>query len=227
MLATFAVGLISNFKLQDGLFADGGLMANAAAHPAKIGLITVLGLATSLLSLGIANLLSYRFRNEFPALLRFYVAILTAGLALTLIEFSTLIAFRELSEANRAGAESGTYAAAGVALGGLRNGVHFLDKLLGGLSVVTLFWFLFSSRLLPRWIASFGMLGAALQMMAVGRAVFGLDVAFSLLAPLSLAFLLTMGWLLAFGFAAASEERTSSTAAALSPDQPHQSKWAR
>ena len=33
MLVTFVIGLLSNFKLQDDLFNDGGLLVNAAAHP--------------------------------------------------------------------------------------------------------------------------------------------------------------------------------------------------
>lgn len=202
MLATFVVGLVSNFKLQDALFAGGGLLVNAAAHPTRIGLIALLGLVTSLLSLGVASLLARHFRDCHAGLLSFYLTLLSAGLALSLMEFSTLVAFRELSEAHHAAAGADTYVGAGAALAGLRDGVHYLDKILGGFSVATLFWFLFSARLLPRWIAGSGILGAGLQMLAVGRALFGLEVAYELLVPLSLAFLLTMGWLLVFGFAA-------------------------
>lgn len=198
MLATFVVGLVSNFKLQDGLFADGGLLANAAAHPLKIGLICLLGLCTSLFSLWVAG----RLESFFPRreLLRFYRAVLVAGLAMTLVEFSTLLAFRELSQAHLAADGTGAHPVAAVALSGLRNGVHFLDKLLGGFSVLLLFGFLYSSRALPRIIAVAGMAGALAQMLAVGRALFGFEVAYGLLVPLSLAFLVTMGWLLARGF---------------------------
>ncbi|GMV30813.1 MAG: hypothetical protein AMXMBFR59_29380 [Rhodanobacteraceae bacterium] len=202
MLATFLVGLISNFVLQDALFAGGGLLVNAAAHPMRIGLIALLGSGTSLLSLWVASLLVDHFRERHGGLLRFYLAVLAVGLALTLLEFSTLVAFRELSAAHHAAAGADTYVGAGTVLAGLRNGIHYLDKILGGFSVATLFVFLLSSHLLPRWIAGFGLLGAGLQMLAVGRALFGFEVAFELLIPLSLAFLVTMAWLLALGFAA-------------------------
>lgn len=217
MLATFVVGLVSNFKLQDGLFADGGLLANAAAHPTRIGLIALLGLATSLVSLGVASLLARHFRDRHAGLLSFYLALLSAGLALSLMEFSTLVAFRDLSEAYHAAAGTDTYVGAGAALAGLRDGVHYLDKILGGFSVATLFWFLLSARLLPRWMAGFGILGAGLQMLAVGRALFGLEVAYELLVPLSLAFLLTMGWLLVFGFSTASGRQVSNPEQAAAP----------
>ena len=39
-----------------------------------------------------------------------------------------------------------------------------------------------------------------LQMIAVGRALFGGEVAYVMLAPLSLVFIVTMGWLLVAGF---------------------------
>lgn len=199
MLATFVVGLVSNFKLQDGLFADGGLLANAAAHPFRIGLICLLGLATSLLSLWVAG----RLESFFPRreVLRFYRAVLVAGLAMTLVEFSTLLAFRELSQGHLAAGGEGAHPAVAVALAGLRNGVHFLDKVLGGFSVLLLFGFMYSARVLPRVIALAGMAGALAQMMAVGRALFGFEVAYGLLVPLSLAFLAAMAWLLARGFA--------------------------
>lgn len=198
MLATFVVGLVSNFKLQDGLFADGGLLVNAAAHPLKIGLICLLGLGTSLFSLWVAG----RLESFFPRseLLRFYRAVLVAGLAMTLVEFSTLLAFRELSQAHLVAGGTGAHPVVAVALSGLRNGVHFLDKLVGGFSVLLLFGFLYSARVLPRAIAVAGMAGALAQMFAVGRALFGFEVAYGLLVPLSLAFLVTMGWLLARGF---------------------------
>ena len=95
---------------------------------------------------------------------------------------------------------TGAHPVVAVALSGLRNGVHFLDKLVGGFSVLLLFGFLYSARVLPRAIAVAGMAGALAQMFAVGRALFGFEVAYGLLVPLSLAFLVTMGWLLARGF---------------------------
>ena len=63
-----------------------------------------------------------------------------------------------------------------------------------------LFGFMYSAQVLPRSIAIAGMFGALAQVLAVGRALFGFDVAYGLLVPLSLAFLVTMGWLIAKGF---------------------------
>ncbi len=211
MLFAFAVGMFSNFKLQTDLFDGAGLLVNAAAHPGKIGLICVLGLLTALASVWVATLLVHRFGSRAPGTSRLYLAIVTAGLTLSLVECSTLLAFHQLStQYHAAPAEtSSTFAAAGGLLSGMRNGVHFLDKLLGGTGIFVLFLFLFSQRLLPRLLAGFGMLAAAMQMIAVGRAVFGFEVEYLLLAPLSLVFLIVPGWLLVRGFPAADPAASS------------------
>lgn len=202
MLVTFIVGIVSNFKLQNDLFDGGGLLVNAASHPLKIGLICVLGMGSSLFSLWVATRLARSYRAASGDSLRFYVAILTAGLALTLLEFATLVGFREVSEFYLAAAEPKKVLieSASRLLAGLRNGIHFMDKILGGFSVAVLFGILFRTRLLPRWLAVLGMLGASLQMLAVGRAVFGGEVDFPLLIPLSVVFIVAMGYLLIVGF---------------------------
>ena len=214
MLVTFVIGMLSNFKLQDDLFKDGGLLINASSHPVKIGLICVLGMVSSLFSLWVATLLARAFSGVSGGILYFYLAILAAGLALSLLEFVTLVGFRDVSEAYHAAAEPqrGMIEASSRVLAGMRDGVHFMDKILGGFSVVLLFGFLFQSRLLPRWLSVLGMLGASMQMVAVGRALFGGDVAYTLLAPLSLVFIVTMGWLLFFGFRQSSDRPSISTA---------------
>jgi hypothetical protein len=204
MLTSFAVGMFSNFKLQTDLFADGTLLANAAAHPEKIGWIALLGLLTGLVSTFVAALLSVHLRPRAPVLASAYFGVVIAGLALSMLEYSSLLAFGQLSETYlSAGADTtGAFQAANATLGGLRDGVHFLDKLLGGFGVLVLFAILYRLRLVPRAIAGFGMLAALSQMFAVGRAVFGHDVIYAMLAPISLAFVVTMAWLLVKGFAA-------------------------
>lgn len=208
MLCTFAIGMLSNFKFQADLFAGEGLLVNAAVHPLQIGAITLAGLAGSLLSVWVATLLLAHVRQRLPVLTVFYLAIVVAGLALSAMEYASLIAFRNLGESfAAAGADNGAlYAAPKAALNGLRNGLHFLDKLLGGLSVLTLFCILFKARLVPPALSAFGMLAAVLQMIAVGRALFGFDVIYVMLAPVSLVYVILLLWLLVKGFARHADE---------------------
>ncbi len=203
MLTSFAVGMFSNFRLQPDLFADGGLLANAAGHPGAIGWISLLGLMTALVSITVACVLTAHLRHRAPVLTILYLAIVTAGLATSIVEFSSLYAFGGLSEAYASAAsdQASHFLASNAALTGLRDGVHFLDKLLGGVGVLVLFSLFYRERLVPRLLASYGILAVLAQMLTVGRALFGYEVLMALLAPISLAFVLTIVWLLVKGFA--------------------------
>lgn len=201
MLLSFGFGLYSNFKLQPDLFAGAGWLVNAAQHPYRIGAIALIGLGTGLVSLAVASLLSAHFRQRHPVLTRFYFGLVVAALAVSLIECSILVAFRHLSESYvAAGALADAFQPAKAALSGLRNSVHFLDVLIGGLGVLVLFVFLFKAQLVPRLLAGFGIAAALIQMYTVARPLFGLPVLYPLLMPLALAYLSVLCWLLAKGF---------------------------
>jgi hypothetical protein len=201
ILATFVIGMVSNFKLQTDLFAGDGLLVNAAAHPLKIGLIAVLGLATNLALLAVAAALTAHVGRAYPVHATTYCLLVGAGLAIAAVEYSTLLAFRTVSEQfASAGAPPDTaYQVAKKLLSGLRNGVHFLHVTLGGASVFAFFALLYRARLVPSALALFGIAAALVQMFAVGRPLFGLDVIYPLLAPLALAYVATAVWLLVKG----------------------------
>lgn len=201
MLLSFGFGIYSNFKLQTDLFAGGGLLVNAAEHPYRIGAIALIGLGTSLISLVVATLVSANFRRRYPALTTFYFGLVVAALAISLIECSTLVAFRHLSESYAAaGAQGDAFLPAKTALTGLRNSIHFMDVLIGGMGVLVLFAFLFRARLVPRLLAGLGIAAAVAQMITVARPLFGLPVIYPLLMPLALTYLSVLCWLLVKGF---------------------------
>ncbi|UXI70158.1 DUF4386 domain-containing protein [Tahibacter amnicola] len=203
IVGNFVIGITSNFKLQTDLFGGEGLLVNAAAHPIQIGLIAVLGLLGSLLSIAVASTMSAHFGKAHPRLTGLYYAITAATLAITVVECATFIAFRTLSE---------QYLAAGTAAGpeyqllkkvlaGLRNGVHFPHVLAGGAGVLAFFLLLYRERLVPRALAGFGVASILVQMFTVSFPLFGLRVIYPLLVLPALAFVGTAGWLLVRGFA--------------------------
>jgi hypothetical protein len=202
MLVAFAIGIVSNFKWQSELFAEGGLLVNATQHPVKVGLIALSGFVTAVLGLVIASMLKAHFATRHSALTTLYVALLAAGVASSLAELSTLIAFRTLSDAYAAAAtgDVAMFAPAKAALTGLRNGVHFLDKLLGGIAVLVMYVFLDRARLVPRVLCGVGVVAAACQFVAVSSPLLGYGDRLVLLAPLALIYLVTTVWLLVRGF---------------------------
>ncbi|MCQ4164557.1 DUF4386 family protein [Tahibacter harae] len=204
LLATFVMGIYSNFALQPQLFGGEGLLVNAAAHPRQIGLITVLGMATSLISVWLAALLLRSLGRARPLLATAYFALVVAGLAVSAVEYATLIAFRTLGEHYQtAGPEPASlYLALKKLLGGLRNGIHFLDVSLGGLSMLLFFCLLRLERLLPAALGWAGIVATGTQILAVAPALFGGSVIYPLLAPLALVYLAAILWLVWRGFPA-------------------------
>jgi len=203
MLVTLVVELLSNFKLQSDLFSGGGFMVNAAMHPATIGSIVVLGILSGLLSAWVAAILWARCARRFPGLAGTYFALVIALFAASTMELSTFIAMRYLSELFvGAGADSSArFETAKAVIRGMRDGIHFTGKLLGGASVLAFFLLLFKARLAPRWLSSFGALAAISQMAGVALPLFGHQVVYAMIAPLGVAYLTMLIWLLVKGFA--------------------------
>ncbi len=77
-----------------------------------------------------------------------------------------------------------------------RNWAHLIHLLMGGTTLLAMYLALFRFRLVPRWLAGFGILAALLQVIAVTKPLYGGWVVFPLLAPLGVAQLLLIGWLL-------------------------------
>ena len=204
LLVSFAFGMYSNFQLQSELFSDGGFMVQAGQQPWLVGTIVVLGLITGLISLTIAATVRQRTAAQMPVLSLGYLLLVTAGFAMSQVEHTVLLAMRPISEAFlAAGPEAATrFETVRELLGGLRNGIHFPDKLVGGLSVFLLFFLLKRARLIPALLALAGMVAAVCQMTTILRELFGYDIIYALLAPLALVYPATGIWLLIKGFAA-------------------------
>lgn len=198
LLLTFAVGIYINFGLHDVLHGGDGVLANAGAMPMRIGAVGLVTLLTGVVSIAAASMLSHATREAQPWLGRTYLALVSLGLVMSLAEFATLAAYRELAEAQRAGA--GGMDAATAVLRGLRDGIHFPDKLMGGAAVALMFVLLLRSRLLPAWLAWLGLAAALVQMVGVAHGVLGRAVPMQALLPMAVTYLTTSLWLLVRGF---------------------------
>jgi hypothetical protein len=87
------------------------------------------------------------------------------------------------------------------AVAAARIGAHYLGLVLAGSVALLLHASLFRFALVPRLIGGFGMLASASEMIAAVLPLFGQPIVFALIAPLGLAHLALIGWLLAKGFA--------------------------
>ena len=79
-------------------------------------------------------------------------------------------------------------------------GAHFMNLIAYSLGAFPLYFLFFSSKLLPRWLAGWGLLGALLVFVATWLQVFGHEVSLLIYVPNSL-FILFLGfWLAIKGF---------------------------
>ncbi len=77
---------------------------------------------------------------------------------------------------------------------------HYVQLFVAGTGFLILFGTLYRFRLVPRWLAGFGMLATTSQLVAVSMPYFGLSVVLPMLAPLALTLIVLGVWLLSKGF---------------------------
>ena len=84
-------------------------------------------------------------------------------------------------------------------VGAQRNWAHLVQLLFAGATLLAMYASFYRFRLVPRWLAGFGVLACVSQMIAVAKPAFGGWVIFAMLAPLGAAQLILLGWLLVKG----------------------------
>jgi Domain of unknown function (DUF4386) len=205
VLAELVLGPFTNFSLLDPVFqGPGGFLANAAPHATALAAAALLSIALAVISAGVALLLwpVLKPRSERMALA---LAILcAAGVALSAVENVSLLSMMSLSQAYVAtgSADEALYQALRGVVGAQRNWAHLVQLLVAGATLLAMYAAFYRFRLVPRWLAGFGVLACVSQMIAVAKPAFGGWVVFAMLAPLGVAQLLLLGWLLVKGLRA-------------------------
>lgn len=199
LLAQMVIAPIANFRLLGPAFqAEGGFLVNAALHAKAVGGAALLSIALALLLAGIAVVLWPVIRPLSERMALALAVLAAAAIALAGAENAALLAMLSLSQAYaEAGAPAGAlYEGLRIVVRADRNWAHLLQLLASGGVIFAMHAALFRFRLVPRWLAGFGLLAAVLQMIAVTKPIFGGWVIFPLLAPLGAAQVLLAGWLL-------------------------------
>jgi hypothetical protein len=200
LLVQMALGPLVNFRLLKSIGAS-VFLAEAAAHPVSIGLGIVLGLAMVGCSVAIAIVAWPVIGERSRAMARWLFALALANLAAAALEYVGAFSMRALSGAYAAAPDRAAIEALAPAVAAARIGAHYLGLVLAGSVALLLYASLFRFALVPRLIAGFGMLASASEMIAAALPLFGQPIVFALIAPLGLAHLALVGWLLAKGFA--------------------------
>jgi len=195
-----SLGPLVNFKLLWSARAP-VFLAEAASHTIALGLGVVLGLVASGCSIAIAIVAWPIIGERSRAMARSLFALAVASLAIIAIEYAGVLAMRALSLAYATAHDRAALEAIAPAVAALRIGPHFLGLVFAGCVAFTLYAALFRCALVPRLIAGFGLLASLSEMIATAMPLFGEPVVFQLIAPLGLANLALVVWLLVKGFA--------------------------
>lgn len=201
ILAQMIGGYMVNFGLLGPVFDPPGFLVNAAGHSALVGLSVILGIATGLVSAGIAITAYAMFREHSQAMALWFVALSVAGLALSVLENSNVMSLLSLSEAySKAGvADADLFQALRGVVAATRNWAHYTALLLAGCALLVFYGVLFRFALVPRALSAFGLGAVVLQIIAVAMPLFGQSIVFLMLAPLGLSQLALALWLIAKG----------------------------
>jgi uncharacterized protein DUF4386 len=196
-------GYIVNFGLIAPATAPPGFLVNAAPHALRVGMTALLGIFTGALAAAIAITVWPVFKKHSERMALSFLALAVAALALSVVENGRLMSMLSLSQAYAASGAADPAAFEGLrgVVAAARNWAHFTHLIIGGSTFLVLYATCFRFALIPRAIAGFGMVAAALQMATVSMPLLGGHVLFPLLAPAGIANLALALWLLAKGLA--------------------------
>jgi len=202
LIVQMTAGYVTNFVLLQPVTAPPGFLVNAAAHATQVGAAALLGIVASAMSLAIAITVLPILRSISERMALTFLALSTAALALSVVENAKVMSLLSLSQAYAAsGADAASFAGLRGVVAAARNWAHFSLLIVGGSTIVAFFAALYRFALIPRALAGFAVIGAALQMITVARPFFGGQIIFPLLAPAGIALLLAALWLVVKGFA--------------------------
>jgi hypothetical protein len=201
VLAQMVGGVLVNFVLTAPLFGVPGFLVDAAAHPRRLGLSVLVGLALGAVSVAIAITAFPVFRQHSQAMALWLVALAVVSLALAAVENMNVMSMLSLSQAYaKAGsAEREQFQALRIVVASGRNWAHFVGLIFGGSTLFVLYAILYRFARIPRALAAFGLVAVLLQLTAVAMPLFGHEVVFPMLAPLGLSQLALALWLLTKG----------------------------
>lgn len=209
LLLAMLLGLWNNFALTEPIFSGAGYLQNGANMPALFGASVLLALFTSALSLTVAILVWPVLRRYTPALALAFLLMTGIGFVTSTVEQANFLAMQSLSQqyAKQPNLDPALFEVLRGMVSAYRNWSHFLDKFLGGATILLFNLALFRANLLPRLITGFGMLAALSQMSGIAHELFSRDLPMLMLAPLALAQLMLCLTLLARGFSQAGTQR--------------------
>lgn len=201
MLLQLFAGPTVNFVLMGPAEAAPGFLVNAASHATAVALAVVLALSMALCSLCIPVLAWPILRPCSHATALLLLALGIANFSTEVAEQTASLTMLTLSQkfSLAASSDAAMFQGLDIVVGTAHKWAHYLNLIVGGVSLSVFYLALLRFRLIPRPLAAFGLLATVLLLHAVLTPVFGGPIRFMLLAPIGLAQLGVSLWLLIRG----------------------------
>jgi hypothetical protein len=206
LLAQSTASYLANFALLSAATAPPGFLENAASHSLQVTFAMLLMLTGGALWVGIAITAVPVFRRHNQTLALWLLALATVCFSTLVLEGVAVRVMLALSQdyLQNGAANAALYHTAAVLIRAVRAWAHYANILVSGFALLvfygTLFWF----GLVPRALASLGLLAALPMIAGALIPIFGQPVIMLMFAPMGLSHLALVIWLSVYGL----EDRT-------------------
>src|SRR5450759_1297681 len=203
LLAHLTGGLIVPFIMLHPLVSSPGFLVSAAGVATQVRAAVLLLFAGSAMAIAVACTGWQVFRQYSSAMALWLVALAVATFSLQAVDNARILSMLSLSQeyASAGAAKADLFQGLALVVGAARKWSHYTFLLTVGSWILLLFSLLFRFRLVPRALAGFGIIGAALQIAGVSlRGLLGYPPETRLAMPLAPAYVLLAVWLMVKGF---------------------------
>jgi hypothetical protein len=203
LLLHLAAGLMVPFMMLHSLVSPPGFLASAAAIPNQVRAAVFLLFFGSALAVGVASAAWSVFRAYSSAMALWLLALAIASFTLQAVDDAHLLSMLSLSQqyAEAGAAKRELFQSLALVVGAARKWSHYSFLLVIGSWIFLLYGLLYRFRLVPRWLAVFGLLGAVGQIVGVTlRGLWGFAPETRLAIPLAPAYVALGVWLIVKGF---------------------------
>jgi len=204
LLLHLAAGLMIPFMMLHSLVSPPGFLASAAAIPNQVRSAVCLLFIGSALAIAIASAAWSVFRKYSSAMALWLLALAIASFTLQAVDNAHLLSMLSLSQqySEAGSAKMELFQNLALVVGAGRKWSHYSFLLVIGSWIFLLYSLLYRFRLVPHWLALFGLLGALGQIAGVTlRGLWGFPPETRLAMPLAPAYICLAVWLIVKGFA--------------------------
>jgi hypothetical protein len=199
-----ALGVLINEVLLGPVTFAKDYLTQVSAHSNEVMVSMMLGFINEAISIGIAAMLLPIFRKHSETLAFTFLALTVAGFGMVVADNVSVQSLLTLSrEYVKAGAPASEYfQTAGAVCYATRLWTHLAIMLVSGLPLSVFYYLFFTSRLIPRFISVWGLIGTVLMFIAVVMMIFDKGSYMALFLPLGLNQMFLAVWLVVRGFKA-------------------------